>query len=121
MTIIEIRAETAVDIPAIHQVNALAFDSPAEANLVDALRQRGAIVASLVAWVDGQVVGHILFSPVSIVAEDEQFTAVKGSMLKVKGSVRATAIVMVMPGMAPQKVPMATPPKTARIFLKVKK
>ena len=47
--------------------------------------------------------------------------AVSGSILKVNGRVRATDMVMVIPGTAPKNVPMETPAKTARIFFKVKK
>ncbi len=76
-----IREETAVDIPTIYHINTQAFNTPAEADLVDALRQRGAIVASLVAEVDGQLVGHALFTPVDVVPVDgvkekARFTAV---------------------------------------------
>jgi len=47
-------------------VNRIAFGGPQEAELVDALRAAGKAVISLVA-VDGEeVIGHILFSPVSI-------------------------------------------------------
>ena len=66
---ITVREETAVDIPAIHQVNAAAFERAGEAELVDKLRQRGAITLSLVAEVAGQVVGHLLFTPVKVVPE----------------------------------------------------
>ena len=85
-TVVKIRPETAGDIPAIHQVNVVAFGRSGEADLVDALRQRGAYTLSLVAEKHGQVVGHILFTPVTIgpemqgSAEDtmpqEVFTAV---------------------------------------------
>ena len=37
-----------------------------EADLVDALRRNGNVVVSLVAEVDGAVVGHILFSPMTV-------------------------------------------------------
>lgn len=66
---IVIRPETADDIPAIHQVNTAAFGHSGEADLVDALRQRGAYTLSLVAEVEGQVVGHLLFTPVLIEPE----------------------------------------------------
>src|SRR5581483_2328018 len=42
------------------------FDGPAEAALVDALRVQAAPVISLVADADDAVVGHILFSPVTL-------------------------------------------------------
>ncbi len=69
-----IREETAVDRPAIHQINVAAFEQVGEAELVDKLRQRGAITVSLVAVVEGQVVGHVLFTPVEILPEKVQGT-----------------------------------------------
>lgn len=63
---IVIREETAVDIPAIHQVNSAAFGRVDEAVLVDKLRGRGVFVLSLVAEVEGLVVGHVLFTPVVV-------------------------------------------------------
>ena len=42
-----------------------AFDQPLEGRIVDALRAHGAVQLSLVAEVEGRVVGHILFSPVT--------------------------------------------------------
>lgn len=59
-----IRAERDTDIPAVHAVNAAAFPTAAEADLVDALRRQANPIISLVAEEDGSVVGHILFSPV---------------------------------------------------------
>ncbi len=61
-----VRAETAEDIPAVHQVNELAFGRPGEADLVDALRAAAHPHISLVAADDGQVIGHIFFSPVAL-------------------------------------------------------
>lgn len=63
---IGIRAETDDDRAAVHAVNRLAFGQPAEADLVDRLRAAGRATVSLVAIADGDVVGHILFSPVSV-------------------------------------------------------
>jgi putative acetyltransferase len=57
-----IRPETPDDIPAIHEVVAAAFQEPDEAGLVDALRDAGKSLLSLVAVLDGRVVGHIMFS-----------------------------------------------------------
>lgn len=45
-------------------MHAAAFPSDAEARLVDALRAARRAALSLVAEHDGQVVGHVLFSPV---------------------------------------------------------
>jgi putative acetyltransferase len=61
-----IRAEAPGDEVAIHRVNALAFETEAEANLVDALRRNGGVTLSLVAEDEGEIVAHILFSPVTI-------------------------------------------------------
>ncbi|MEW5871026.1 MAG: N-acetyltransferase [Chloroflexota bacterium] len=63
---ISIRDETPGDIPAIHSVNALAFERPEEARLVDKLRAACPGALSLVAEQDGQIAGHILFTPVAI-------------------------------------------------------
>ncbi|MBE9473396.1 MAG: GNAT family N-acetyltransferase, partial [Chloroflexi bacterium] len=62
----QIREERTSDIKAIHRVHELAFDSSAEAQLVDLLRSRDKATISLVAEDGGEIVGHILFSPVSI-------------------------------------------------------
>lgn len=52
-------------------VNASAFETPAEARLVDALRGQAQPVVSLVAEVRGAIVGHIMFSPVSLAGHPE--------------------------------------------------
>ena len=66
----KIRPETTEDIDAIHAVNVVAFETPAEAKLVDALRDAGVDpFLSLIAEFEGRVVGHILFSPVQVVGE----------------------------------------------------
>jgi putative acetyltransferase len=70
-----IRQEKPEDLSAIRLVNEQAFEQPDEANLVDALREGGKVSLSLVAEQKKRVVGHILFSPVVIVSEGEQFPA----------------------------------------------
>ena len=65
-TRLTIREEQSNDIAAIRRVVQEAFDSPAEANLVDKLRANGKFELSLVAELDGQVVGHILFTGVTM-------------------------------------------------------
>jgi putative acetyltransferase len=64
-TPIVVRDERPEDLAAIRAVNDAAFDQPLEGRIVDALRAHGAVRLSLVAEVDGHVVGHILFSPVT--------------------------------------------------------
>ena len=61
-----IRAEQPTDHAAIHRVNEAAFGQPAEADLVDRLRANHKAVLSLVAEDNGVIVGHILFSEVSV-------------------------------------------------------
>lgn len=63
-TSVSIRPERAGDRAAIHQILAAAFPTAAEADLVDRLRDVVTAKVSLVAEVDGVVVGHILFTPV---------------------------------------------------------
>lgn len=61
-----IRNEVAGDRAAVHALNAAAFDTAAEADLVDALRERARPLVSLVAEDGGALIGHILFSPVAL-------------------------------------------------------
>ena len=63
-----IRAEEKKDWASVHAVNASAFEAPAEADLVDTLRDQAQPVVSLVAAEeeDGAIVGHIMFSPVTL-------------------------------------------------------
>ena len=63
---IEIRDEVQNDFPAVRDVNEQAFRGKAEAQLVDLLRAAGKSVVSLVALHDGRIVGHILFSAVTV-------------------------------------------------------
>src|SRR5262245_5395759 len=60
-----IRPEKPTDRDAIRVVNEAAFETPAEANLVDLLRAQASPLVSLVAQADSTIVGHIVFSPVT--------------------------------------------------------
>ena len=63
-----IHPESERDIEAIYAVNSAAFETAAEAQLVDSLRAVGILpFLSLVAENAGQIVGHILFTPVEVV------------------------------------------------------
>lgn len=66
-----IRDESAGDYHAVRALNEAAFDSDAEARLVDALRDEASPLISLVAEQDGSVVGHILFSPVTLAGHEK--------------------------------------------------
>ena len=68
---IVIRSETAADVSAISEVTATAFQTLEISNhteqfIIAALRAAGALTVSLVAEVEGRVIGHIAFSPVAI-------------------------------------------------------
>jgi putative acetyltransferase len=60
----EIRPEQKRDQAAVYRLNVSAFATDAEARLVNALRKQASPVVSLVADLDGEIGGHILFSPV---------------------------------------------------------
>jgi putative acetyltransferase len=61
--LLEIRRETTGDVRQIRQINELAFERTTEADVIDRLRQTCPDFVSLVAIADGQIVGHILFTP----------------------------------------------------------
>lgn len=71
-----VRPEKPEDIPAIRIVNEQAFGRAAEADLVDALRQNGKAPISLVAEDNGRIVGHILFSPVTVETGERELAGV---------------------------------------------
>jgi putative acetyltransferase len=88
-----LRVERPEDTPAIREINRAAFGSDAEARLVDALRAANAVTLSAIAVLDanrlssveseqgtlgllsgddtvgGEVVGHVLFTPVVVTTE----------------------------------------------------
>ena len=66
-----IRNETTLDIDAIAEVTVAAFSTLPISNhteqfIINSLRAADALAISLVAEIDGRVVGHIAFSPVTI-------------------------------------------------------
>ena len=61
-----VREEEQRDRDSVHALNVAAFETSAEANLVDALRERAQPVLSLVAEEAARIVGHVLFTPVSL-------------------------------------------------------
>jgi putative acetyltransferase len=75
-TAVAIRVERPADHPAIRQVNEAAFGGTEEATLVEALRASGAILLSLVAETPGGVIGHALFSRMSIETANGSMPAV---------------------------------------------
>lgn len=71
---VTIREERPEDIEAIRAVNQEAFGQPQEARLIDALRTNGGVLLSLVATLNRRVVGHILYSPLSVGSDREKPT-----------------------------------------------
>ena len=71
-----IRRETPKDIDSIRYVNEQAFGQKEEAEIIDKLRKRDVVTLSLVAVQADQIVGHILFSPVSVESEHSSFEAI---------------------------------------------
>ena len=72
---LKIRLETPEDKPAIRNVNEEAFGQKVEAEIIEKLRERGALTLSLVAVQDDKIVGHIAFSPVKIEPGRSSFEA----------------------------------------------
>lgn len=67
----QIRKETTKDWDTVFRLNVTAFETDEEANLVNALRKQASPIISLVAEEHGNIVGHILFSPVTLVNKPE--------------------------------------------------
>ena len=76
------RTETSADHSAIRRVNEAAFGGHEEADLVDALRADGSVLLSLVAIAPGaafgqsELVGHVMFSRMSIEGSGRSMPAV---------------------------------------------
>jgi putative acetyltransferase len=60
------RTELPADGPAIRAVHLLAFQRSEEADLVEKVRDSGAVKLSMVALHEGAIVGHVMFSPVQV-------------------------------------------------------
>ena len=64
--LIKFREEQPGDTAAIREVNRRAFGQDHEGRIVDELRANGAGLLSLVATIEDEVVGHIMFSPITV-------------------------------------------------------
>lgn len=71
-----IREEQAGEQTAVFTIESAAFGRDLEAKIVDKLREAGAVVLSLVAEIDGRLVGHALYSTVRLVDGEREETAV---------------------------------------------
>ena len=91
-----IRKEESTDIEAITQVTIAAFENhpisrQTEHFIINALRAAGALTISLVAEIDGQVVGHIAFSPIAISDDTTNWYGL-GPVAVVSGQNKWTAV-----------------------------
>ena len=67
---VEVRFERPKDIDKIRLLNVKAFGQPVEGHIVDKLRKSCNGILSLVAISNNKVVGHIMFSPVTIETQE---------------------------------------------------
>ena len=70
-----IRPEARGDVPAIREAVRAAVPTDAEMRLVDALREKGDIAASLVCEADGFIVGHAVLSRMNVFADGRPVAA----------------------------------------------
>ena len=70
-----IRNEKPGDYPGIKKVNDLAFGQPNEGVLIEKLRENSAFIKelSLIAELDGKIIGHILFFPIWIRKDQNKY------------------------------------------------
>jgi putative acetyltransferase len=71
-----IRLEQDNERSAIYAVNSAAFGRAEEADLVDKLHAEGAVLASIVAELEGRVAGHALFSRMFVETAEGRVSAV---------------------------------------------
>ena len=69
----KIRKETAADIEAVFEINRSAFPTEEEAQLVNRLRETASPLISLVAEGEQEIIGHILFTPVTLDSDTNLF------------------------------------------------
>jgi len=72
--LLTVREERPADIEAIRVLNQQAFGQLLEGRLVDALRSNRGFILSLVAALNDEIVGHILFSPAIVRSDREQIS-----------------------------------------------
>lgn len=74
---LQLQSETSADLTEIRQVVTAAFQQPNEADLVEKIRSSDNFIPelSLVAKQDGKVVGHLLFSDITIISDTQVYKA----------------------------------------------
>lgn len=68
--LLQIRKEQLGDYDAVREINRVTFEQDTESRIVDKIRDACEECLSLVAAIDGKLVGHILFSPVSLESKE---------------------------------------------------
>jgi predicted N-acetyltransferase YhbS len=107
---LQIRQENETDFPYVNEVNKIAFGQDTEANLVDALRKNEEVFIpelSLVATLDNEVVGHILFTRIKIIDDNhEVFESLALAPMAVKPAIQKRGIggQLIKAGLAKAKV-----------------
>jgi putative acetyltransferase len=76
ITSIRIRPEEPRDYDVVYEINRWAFDSLDEAESVNKVRYHVGPVISLIAEINSQIVGHIMFFPVKIVGDINEWEAI---------------------------------------------
>jgi putative acetyltransferase len=71
-----LRRENPDDRGVVRSINEVAFGRSDEADLIDRLRNEGAVLASFIAEWDKRIVGHILFSRILIETSSGSISAV---------------------------------------------
>ncbi|MGO4711883.1 GNAT family N-acetyltransferase [Bradyrhizobium sp. 2TAF24] len=87
-----IRPETASDRVVIQRILRDAFGAPAEADLVDRLRDDGDLQLSLVAEQDGVLVGHVAFSRLWILHDGQRIAGASLAPIAVDAAYRCKGI-----------------------------
>jgi putative acetyltransferase len=90
--LVTVRYETVSDREAVFRVEAAAFGEETEARLVDQLRDNGHSILSLIAEDGEEVVGHLMFSPMTIQGPEVSWDAVCLAPLAVVPSRQRTGV-----------------------------
>lgn len=78
------RPELPDDAPDVRRVYREAFPTSCEGDLVESLRQHAGVWSSWVGLVEGQVAGHVVFTPVQLVRGTQHWSRVGLGMIAVR-------------------------------------